>query len=467
LGLALEKRRLTAGTIAFAAAAALAAASVGCRGGGFGGGAGHPTADLTVSSQQGWTVTVFSLDASGSTDDDTPAAALEVRWDFDGDGHYDTDWSATKTAAHTYGAPGTYYPRVIVRDEIGRTDVASATIEVLDSDGLILTAPVGGETWEVGDDEDITWLSPGSLGNIVIEISRNGGSDWTEIATVADTGSYTWTVTGPFSDECLVQIYPESEPAMTRQSEEEFMVYETDRSVVLTDISPVTTERWLDIAGNEYADAFKASYDYDDANVTVYWASTAPSFVGRIEATGLKPNFAYQIKLCGVRSFLTSFENIGYLGRWWIDLGGTNYTDADYVANKDDPTRIIESYILFEHLVTDNDGAVTKVFNLKSTLHVIWSQELNSRDPGPLDSEIYTYSFTPSGPAYETALGATTQHLWLEHEWVNPRPAIGEAVMTAGAYVARVVLTEESFHQSGLGGTWATVLTGDVDFTVP
>ena len=33
------------------------------------------------------------LDASGSTDAVTPAAQLQFRWDLDGDGNYDTDWS--------------------------------------------------------------------------------------------------------------------------------------------------------------------------------------------------------------------------------------------------------------------------------------------------------------------------------------------------------------------------------------
>ena len=38
--------------------------------------------------------------------------------------------------------------------------------------------------------------------------------------------------------------------------------------------------------------------------------------------------------------------------------------------------------------------------------------------------------------------------------------------MADGAYLGRVVLTEESFHQGGLGGFWATVLSGGVDFEV-
>ena len=44
----------------------------------------------------------FHFDASGSSDAETPASALEVRWDFDGDGIWDTPFSTVKTVDHDY-----------------------------------------------------------------------------------------------------------------------------------------------------------------------------------------------------------------------------------------------------------------------------------------------------------------------------------------------------------------------------
>ncbi len=431
----------------------------------WGGARQGPEAKIAAWPASGSTATVFSFDGSAST---TSEGALEFRWDLDGDGAFEADWSTSSDTTGSFGTAGTHTATVEVRNATGAVDAASVTVEVLNAGPFTLTAPDGGEQWLAGDNEQITWTSPGGAGDVVIEISRDGGATWTVLSTVTDTGSWNWPVTGPTAADCLIRLSPDSQPDQCDQSEEAFMVYDADKSIVLDNISPVTTERWLDIAGNEYSGAFMSSFDYDDATVTIHYASSAPTFAGRVEATGLKPNFAYQVKLAGRRAWLEPFESIGFLGRWWIDIGGTNFTDAQYLANKDDPDRIIDSYIFFLHFVTDSNGDATEAFALDSSLHVIWSEELNSRSPGADDSAIYPYTFTPGGPAYPAALPQTTENLWLENEWVNPRPAIGEAVMDAGEYFARVVVTEESFHQSGVtyGGTWATVLSGDVEFTV-
>jgi dipeptidyl aminopeptidase/acylaminoacyl peptidase len=48
-----------------------------------------------------------------------PDDSLNVRWDFDGDGTYDTDWSTEKQAVHAYGGVGNYLVVVQVRDRTG------------------------------------------------------------------------------------------------------------------------------------------------------------------------------------------------------------------------------------------------------------------------------------------------------------------------------------------------------------
>lgn len=87
-----------------------------------------PTAAFTVSPISGDTHTTFQLDAAASSDLEDPATALEVRWDYDSDGTYDSAWTTTKTASVGYPAPGTYTIRLQVRDTQGLT--ASATRQV-------------------------------------------------------------------------------------------------------------------------------------------------------------------------------------------------------------------------------------------------------------------------------------------------------------------------------------------------
>ncbi len=45
---------------------------------------------------------IFNFDASGVSDGEDPAAALQVRWDFEDDGIWDTSYSTTKTASNDY-----------------------------------------------------------------------------------------------------------------------------------------------------------------------------------------------------------------------------------------------------------------------------------------------------------------------------------------------------------------------------
>jgi hypothetical protein len=88
-----------------------------------------PTAAFTVTPASGDTSTVFQFDASGCTDMEDPPSLLEVRWDWEDDGAYDTPWSPAKTASHSYAGNGTYTIRLEVMDGGGLT--GSTTRQVM------------------------------------------------------------------------------------------------------------------------------------------------------------------------------------------------------------------------------------------------------------------------------------------------------------------------------------------------
>ncbi|MCU0859609.1 MAG: PKD domain-containing protein, partial [Thermoplasmata archaeon] len=54
-------------------------------------------------------------------DDETPVDQLMVRWDWEGDGLWDTGWTAEKFAYHFYPYSGVFHPTVQVMDEDGQT----------------------------------------------------------------------------------------------------------------------------------------------------------------------------------------------------------------------------------------------------------------------------------------------------------------------------------------------------------
>lgn len=94
-----------------------------------------------------------------------------------------------------------------------KTLPASSDIYFLDATDLpaapsiTLLAPNGGETWNIGTTRSITWTATGLL-NVRIELSRDGGSSYTQLTakTGAAAGSFNWTVTAPATTTARVRI---------------------------------------------------------------------------------------------------------------------------------------------------------------------------------------------------------------------------------------------------------------------
>lgn len=89
-----------------------------------------PLADFTVSPLAGDVQTVFTFDASATTDDSDPATEIDVRWDFNGDGTWDTDWSRNKRVTHSYGTREAYTVFLEARDRLHSTAIAHTIVNV-------------------------------------------------------------------------------------------------------------------------------------------------------------------------------------------------------------------------------------------------------------------------------------------------------------------------------------------------
>lgn len=94
-----------------------------------------PTAEFAVEPSAGTTETVFQFDGSGCTDPETPSSALRVRWDWEGDGVFDTGFAAAKLVVHQYTSPGSYGPTIQVEDEEGLRSTFRGTITVIRNEG--------------------------------------------------------------------------------------------------------------------------------------------------------------------------------------------------------------------------------------------------------------------------------------------------------------------------------------------
>jgi photosystem II stability/assembly factor-like uncharacterized protein len=94
-----------------------------------------PTAVFDVTPDSGDTTTTFSFDGSGSSDAEDPPVVLEVRWDWEDDGVYDTGWSPIKTITHVFATSATHTIRMSVRDGGDLTDSTTRQVVVVETSG--------------------------------------------------------------------------------------------------------------------------------------------------------------------------------------------------------------------------------------------------------------------------------------------------------------------------------------------
>lgn len=89
-----------------------------------------PVAFFSVHPISGNNTTVFEVDSTSSWDLEDLNGSLLVRWDWESDGKWDTEWATNKTAEHSYSSEGNYSLRLEVIDSGGLTDSFSVLVTV-------------------------------------------------------------------------------------------------------------------------------------------------------------------------------------------------------------------------------------------------------------------------------------------------------------------------------------------------
>lgn len=90
-----------------------------------------PAARFTITPPTGDIRTLFTMDASGSSDVEDAIAWLSARYDWEDDGVYDTPWTnASQIIQHRFSAPGGYRVRLEIKDTGNKTDSTTRTLSV-------------------------------------------------------------------------------------------------------------------------------------------------------------------------------------------------------------------------------------------------------------------------------------------------------------------------------------------------
>ena len=205
-------------------------------------------------------------------------------------------------------------------------------------------------------------------------------------------------------------------------------------------LAPVTggTFRYKDCTGQVFGASYIQNYSYTNSQVKVTLDPPGKAYLsGSVDATGLKPNFAYQIKLAGRNSKLqtngtgddATNERLGSIGRWWRAYPNpANSNDADYAAHKDDPNYAYSGYLIVGFFLTDENGTANTRFEGFNSFHVLWrtGQRLPAVNDGPPQNAVLPA--TAGNPAYDTSNPA--QSVAIYGEWEPTRttpPQIGRA----------------------------------------
>ena len=108
-----------------------------------------PTASFTITPPSGDTNTVFSFDASSSSDPDWATYNLDVRWDWEADGTYDTPWaSATSVVSHVFMNAGTHTVRMQIQQFDGSlTDSTTRQVTVTQAAFNLAYLPMVGRSF--------------------------------------------------------------------------------------------------------------------------------------------------------------------------------------------------------------------------------------------------------------------------------------------------------------------------------
>ena len=125
---------------------------------------------------------------------------VKLEYSLDNGTTWNVITNSTTGTSYTWTVPNTPSTTCLMRvTDVGLlvTDVSNAPFTISQNTAIIVTAPNGGESWQVGGPtHNITWAMSGASNYYNIYYSINGGSTWTTIisGTYITSNSYTWTI---------------------------------------------------------------------------------------------------------------------------------------------------------------------------------------------------------------------------------------------------------------------------------
>jgi uncharacterized protein (TIGR02145 family) len=120
-----------------------------------------PRANFSMTPDSANITREFAFDASLSKDDEDSLGQLEFRWDLDGDGQWDTEFSGTPVISRRYAEKDHYRIRLEVRDPQQMTSIRTDTLVVTRLNDLIVPVVLH-ECWPCTLEDTVRFDASGS-----------------------------------------------------------------------------------------------------------------------------------------------------------------------------------------------------------------------------------------------------------------------------------------------------------------
>jgi uncharacterized repeat protein (TIGR01451 family)/uncharacterized repeat protein (TIGR02543 family) len=295
------------------------------------------------------------------------------------------------------------------------------TANFASSPSITVTSPNGGENWNAGSIRTITWTSSGITGDVCIDISRDGGSSWSDIITnTANDDSQSWTVAGPATTQARIRVRSTSDGSIWDMSNDNFSI-----GMLSPDFS-VNTDNY-----KEVSTVFAVVGDV--LTFTIHYGNT-----GNMDATGVVITDVVDTNLSDVTPQDGGSYDAGTRAITWnigavaVNAGGTvHFTavvpplcndtivynsatiDSDQTAPENTPTIMIwvtiDVWIGLTSDVSPNPTTVGQVTNFIATVSgpapsYSWSWTVDGTEVATTKNASYT--FTSAG-VYEVCVTVT------------------------------------------------------------
>lgn len=238
-----------------------------------------PTASFTVSPASGNVTTTFAFDASACSDVQDASSALQVRWDWDGDGIYDTGWTTIRTATHSFAKSGAYTVRMQVANTIGLTNTTSATVTVIGGGSPLVSISSPSDGAIINSTSVTVYWNDSDAGSPIsnCSIAVDGG---TAISLGPATNSY--ALTGLSQGAHSVTVSCVDEAGTSANDNTSFTVDTIAPSVTITapaagsSVGSTVTVAWT---GSDSTSGIAAYYVRTDGGPWTALASSATSYI--------------------------------------------------------------------------------------------------------------------------------------------------------------------------------------------